>query len=854
MRMLLIACLVGFMSVVAVAAEPTDLFLRGTAIDLDEVIPANERGITCLALDDKGTIYGGTTGRAAHLFAHDPQADKVRSLARLPGGVGFAYNLIRLPDGSFIGGTQADPTGTAVSTDEKAVGHLYRFTVSGSGPARIEDLGVAVAGQGIYTLAYVDKNGEIAGNTWPDGHFFTYDLKAKAFKDHGAIAGYHTYEIPRYAEAINFGTDQKVHYPRQVSRAIVVDPRSGDAYTTGAADLKRQGQVHSGVLYRYDAAKRQLEKLQVDGPPTTASKGKPTKLDVSLPAAPGRGPWCSLDAAVAYARSGKKGEYTCLVGGTSDGYLFELRLYADGPVLRPRGKPFGQGTIQGLAALAAENRDADDELSHTVVGVAGNNEGMPRSFVFRHGDSSSGIWPGPVPRVDNVPSMVGIGAMLFDGKGNVWAGERDRIARLIRFPLNEPAPAKPAPRVKGKPDVQAKIEPVQPLDCHIVFAPLGTTTEASGYTAIEVGKDGRVYVGAARYGDYGWLLAFDPAKKPQFMDRVVSMRELTGERLKGINTQGKIHSKILIGADGKVWFASKQAHEAFGDRPEYGEEPEGFPGGHLCYYDPKTGFSRSLGILKRQEGVVAGAIDDGRGRTYWRSEPKNNFLAYDIKTGDVQDRGHVGASCRYMAIGKDGAAYTIGRDGYVCRYDPQTGYVEDLKVVMESDGDYRAPYVIGMGPNGKLYGAGFGHHSILEYDVDTYKPGPFPTVTVRNAAPAAPPGLPVLDIHAGVFGKDGKFYYPLNTSVPGEKNGKPFATLQLRIMRFDPATKKSETVGVPNIVGLDEEKVKHVYNREAKYGLDHMQGAAVGADGSLYLLDIYPQLNVACFPKLTAPK
>jgi hypothetical protein len=73
-------------------------------------------------------------------------------------------------------------------------------------------------------------------------------------------------------------------------------------------------------------------------------------------------------------------------------------------------------------------------------------------------------------------------------------------------------------------------------------------------------------------------------------------------------------------------------------------------------------------------------------------------------------------------------------------------------------------------------------------------------------------------------------------------------------MRFDPATRKVDTVGIPNVVGLDEDKVKHVYARKAKYLLQYMQGAAVGADGSLYLMAIYPQLNVACFPKLTALK
>src|SRR5262249_48422819 len=100
------------------AADPFD---KGEAIALDRVIPANERGIVCLA-EHKGRVYGGTTGRAAHLFEYDPKKDHVRSIARFPGGIGMAYGLVALPDGSLICGTQADPTGIAVTTDPKAVG------------------------------------------------------------------------------------------------------------------------------------------------------------------------------------------------------------------------------------------------------------------------------------------------------------------------------------------------------------------------------------------------------------------------------------------------------------------------------------------------------------------------------------------------------------------------------------------------------------------------------------------------------------------------------------------------------------------------------------------------------------
>src|SRR5207244_371647 len=159
-------------------------------------------------------------------------------------------------------------------------------------------------------------------------------------------------------------------------------------------------------------------------------------------------------------------------------------------------------------------------------------------------------------------------------------------------------------------------------------------------------------------------------------------------------------------------------------------------------------------------------------------EPKNNFLLYDLKTGDVQDRGHVGSACRYSAIDKHGAVYCPGRGPLLTRYDPDTGYVEDLAIKVEGPGGYEPPYVIALGPNGKLYAAGIGQPWLMEFDIDRYKPGLFPELTMRNVAPAAPEGMPAQDIHAGVFGKDGRFYYPLNTTGPLALGAKPEAHLR----------------------------------------------------------------------------
>lgn len=774
------------------AADPLE---RGEPIPLDRVIPANERGVMCLTVS-KGMVYGGTTGRAAHLFRYDPATGQARSLLRLDGGIGFANQLLALPDGSLVGGTRADLSGIATKTDPMAVGHVYRFTVQGDA-AKATDLGRPVPGQGTYALSHDEATQNLVGLTWPDGHLFTIDLKTSTSKDHGAVAGYRTFETPQHAADLNRGSEEKVQYARQVSRAIIV--HRSVAYTGGA----------DGFVHRFDCKAGKLEKTAL-----------------RLPAARGRETWASIDAAILVGDA--------IIGGTSDGYLFELKPDGAKPAIRSLGKPLAQGNIQGLVARG-----------NTIHGIGGEPTGVPRSFTLTLDPFS--LEPGMLVHAGSAPCLDGFGALVSLSDGTILAGERDRIARLVRFGGPAPKPV-PAPKRTPAKETSADVAKLPALDFRVVFAPAGTTTDGSGYTALEVGRDGKVYVGAARYGGYAWLLRFDPTTPPVFMDKVVSMRELTAEDRSGINTQGKIHAKVLVGADGKVWFASKQAHEVFDTRPEYGEDRDGFPGGHLCCYDPKTGEAKSLGILMKQEGLMGGAIDDANGRLYYRSEPKNHFLVYDTRHHRVRDRGNVGAMGRYMAMDRGRAVYTVGRDGYLCRYDPATDHVEDLRIEVEGEGGYVPPYVIAAGPNGKLYGLAAGHPAVMEFDIDKVRSGPFPTVTVRNVAPGAPPGLPPEDIHAGVFGKDGRLYFPVNTTDPTDKARKPLLVL----MRFDPAAKKSEAVGIPRVTGFDESKVRGAYARDAKFELRYMQGAAVGADGSLYLMGIYPQLHVACFPKLTA--
>jgi hypothetical protein len=75
------------------------------------------------------------------------------------------------------------------------------------------------------------QRGRLYGITWPTGRFITYDLKTKAFKDHGTLF--------LGGEIGKVGTTY-----RGICRRIIVDPRDGSAYfTTG------DGVIHH---YHYD--------------------------------------------------------------------------------------------------------------------------------------------------------------------------------------------------------------------------------------------------------------------------------------------------------------------------------------------------------------------------------------------------------------------------------------------------------------------------------------------------------------------------------------------------------------------------------------------------------------------------
>ncbi len=382
-------------------------------------------------------------------------------------------------------------------------------------------------------------------------------------------------------------------------------------------------------------------------------------------------------------------------------------------------------------------------------------------------------------------------------------------------------------RHAGLEDRPVELRDIPPLKCNATKVPGEYHTQESGYTAFSVGTDGKVYLGTARYDDYGYWISFDPKKRT--FDIAVNIRELVNEHLFDINTQGKTHSKLIVASDGTIYGGTKQGHELFRTRPEIGEDPSGYPGGHLISFNPETGIRKDYGILRKQDGLMNGVLDEKRRRIYFKTEPRMHFVVYDLDTDQVLDKGRVGTWGRYIDMDAEGNVW-IPNHGTITKYDVERDELIDLEVrVPQGDPPYYKPYACIAGKDGtKLYGGDL--TAIQEFDLAAASDSVLP---MRYVCPAVPePFKSSKDVHTMICDKKGRIYWSARVALENA----PDETL---IMRYDPKSEECECLGY--MVDPDTPRMQTHTS---------IQGSAIGPDGSFYLMCTYPYY-VAHFPKLT---
>jgi hypothetical protein len=147
-------------------------------------LPIYRNSISSLIVIDD-FIIGGTSakeGLAPYIFIASLDKRKVINLQDLneiiKGQRSLTSGFSRGKDNSIFAGTIANQN----EDGSEGGGHLIQIDVGTEGEIKVEDLGVPIPGEGIFTLLGNSEGTMLYGITTPSGKFFQYDIQDKEVK------------------------------------------------------------------------------------------------------------------------------------------------------------------------------------------------------------------------------------------------------------------------------------------------------------------------------------------------------------------------------------------------------------------------------------------------------------------------------------------------------------------------------------------------------------------------------------------------------------------------------------------------------------------------------------------------
>ncbi len=747
-------------------------------------IPTDERS-TQVLISAGNVVFGATSGRRCHIFSFEPTAARFRDLAVLDGPNTILKGLALDGDTLYIG-TMLTPSQIWWESRRRGVnleledvnllpldsswktGRLYRLKDIHGDKPELTDLGIPVPGQGIHTLAADGSRGLVYGLTSPSGRLFIYNTKTGLTETltFGTTASYvsnHMVGVVEVVKDVTSFTPGEVEFNNKlVSKVLHVCP-DGTLFTSG----------WDGQILRYD--------------PRVKEGSRRVSVVANIPAVPGRHQWNRLDEIAEHNG--------VLYMGTSDGYI--LRFDPATESLENFGKPIRAIEVMGLAVSPIDGK---------IYGLSGGDlEGVSRFWSL---DPARGVFEVDYPpvRMFNLKPMADI-VSLSDG--TLVMAETERCANLWVlkpgerkvYPTTEPAI--PVPDLTATPhqglDHPEYFAKHKKLEVEVFPIP-STMHGGSGYTAIQADDAGRIYIGGAYYGKFAPLMQLDPGTAKWRL--IFRSDELTREFGRGQGIPGKIHTKLRLGKDGRIYGAMKPGYE-FDATSYVGESPYGRRGGqypsHFFAYDPSTDRTEDLGPAYKQDGIVGLCLDLDRGFLYGMSEFSGHFLVLDLKTGRTWNAGSWSGtfSNRYMAMDPvtgrvfhRGEITPAGR-AYMTVWDPEAFRLADIEIAPEQGLTFTHSYAITAGAPGDhhVYGAADGR--LVEMDTI---PGPDGKLHVRPVCTLAVDG----ETHPGYIysietGPDGRIYWACNYGDHG--------LVPMAFFAWDPKARTKTYLGTASLGG-----------------------------------------------------
>lgn len=186
----------------------------------------------------------------------------------------------------------------------------------------------------------------------------------------------------------------------------------------------------------------------------------------------------------------------------------------------------------------------------------------------------------------------------------------------------------------------------------------------SAYWGLGKCSDGNIYFGLCSHipGKSAGFFRFDPSNEK--IEHLFNVNEILG------SIHGKIHTPILEGSDGKLYFGTHFAY-AFGDP----SQTVSYEGGHLVSYDPKNGQAVDLGIASAGEGILTIALNRDAGKVYSLTVPGGILTESDAFNKKTRVLGTIpsnGSICRTIVVGDAGKVYGSFEPNGLFIYDPKS--------------------------------------------------------------------------------------------------------------------------------------------------------------------------------------
>ena len=376
------------------------------------IIPADNSRVTALLSHSNGLIYGATSGKTqAYLFLYNRYINKVRPLGRIADANGVYHCLVEGKTGEIYIGTGLNMFAPVKLTRDFPVefegiskqlwkdicvpyadykgGRLYRYEPTNGDveryrddtPCPVEDLGIPVSGETIYAMTLNPEKTAIYGITYPNAHFFVFDLKTRQTTDLGEFLEHRVFNGPE-------------RYWRTVPRDLYCSSKSGYVYTSG----------DNGIVIRWKPGMQEFESTWMHLPGEYWEGLKSVDYPVIE---------CfDTDAA------------GNVYAGTNDGYLIRLDLQREKTIVL--GKPRVQRRMRAMKV-------GNDGNIYMITGEVDRSCKL-HTYDLSGQDGFQELGPFAVDRSPYYSwRAYQLDAMAIAPDGTVFCGESDRRGKLFYY-------------------------------------------------------------------------------------------------------------------------------------------------------------------------------------------------------------------------------------------------------------------------------------------------------------------------------------------------------------------------------------------------------------------------------------